>query len=83
MAEIIDTRGKKSINCPYCNAEVAVPLREISVEKLKHMQELNVYTEWRRKIEVNGGFIMNGRLIECPNCHKIIPIADIFTKINP
>jgi DNA-directed RNA polymerase subunit RPC12/RpoP len=80
---LVDMRGKKSINCPHCGFKIDIPLREISMSKLKHMAEVKQFGKWTeqfRNKETIG--IGNSAVMICPQCNKPILCIDEFTTIH-
>ena len=65
--KILDIKGKRKVACPYCGFQAEIPLRTISMDKLRHMQYNKILHEWLQK-KVGGSRITNARLIICPNC---------------
>ena len=79
--KIIDIKGKKSVNCPYCGFKIDVVPREISMEGLKHMKEVEKFGELHKKTvskDIHG--LVNLRAGICPNCNKPIFFKDEFSK---
>ena len=76
--EIVDITGKKSLNCTNCNFLIDIPPREISMEKLRHMQEGKVFAEWHKK-NVGTTAVSNVRLVICPNCGQPIICTDKYS----
>jgi DNA-directed RNA polymerase subunit RPC12/RpoP len=47
--EIIDISGKKEIECPHCGFLLKIQPRTISMEKLRHMEDVKQIVEWKKK----------------------------------
>ena len=79
--KIIDITDKESFPCPYCGSPCRVPPRVIGMEKLKHMQEVKKFGEWRKKHSKDPNIrgLTNVRLAICPNCEKPTICKDRFT----
>jgi hypothetical protein len=78
--QIIDVTDKKSIKCDGCGLIIPVPPRTISIEKMKHMQEVKRFAEWEeQKVKVNMGIGNVRCLIICPQCEQGIICTDQFS----
>jgi len=73
--EIVDITGKKSLNCVNCNFLIDIPQREISMKKLRHMQETKAFAEWHKK-NVGMAAFGNVRLVICINCGQPMICTD-------
>ena len=76
--EIVDITGKKSVNCINCNFQIDIPLREISMKKIRHMEETKAFAEWHKK-NVGTTAVSNVRLVICPNCGQPMVCTDEFS----
>jgi len=83
IRRIIDIIGKKVFECPYCGFEIKVPPRNLSMEKLRHMQDVKRVADLRAKDAYKPGDgkggIANLRAFICPNCTEPIFGTDEFS----
>lgn len=82
MSKIIDVTGKKSVNCPECGFAIDVPLREISMEKLRHIRDVKKVSELLKKTKAGKTVALNTMILICPNCGKPIPCKDKLQNAN-
>lgn len=79
MSKIIDITGKKSVNCPQCGFTINLPPREISMEKLRHMEDVKKISELLKKTRADRETASNPRILICPMCNSPIVCKDAFT----
>lgn len=80
---LVDTTDKNSFNCPGCGFLFKVIPRTINMEKLRHMQVVEKFSEWRTKHMKRGdGYASNVRLIVCPRCEQLFLCTDRFSKVS-
>jgi DNA-directed RNA polymerase subunit RPC12/RpoP len=76
--KIVDITNKRSLECPHCGFVIDIPPRTITMEKLRHMQEVKRYAEWRKKLGIGQG-IGNVRVLLCPRCIRPTICTDQFS----
>ena len=75
---IIDITDKKELLCPNCGFLIDIPPRTMSMNKLRHMQAVKWFSEWKKKQNVGHG-IGNVRLLICPVCEQACVCKDRFS----
>jgi len=76
--KIVNIRGVKSFNCPYCGFPIDVPLITLGMEKLRHMQATQVFVKWQKQHGIGQG-IGNVRILMCSRCETPIICTDRFS----
>ena len=81
--EFVDVKGKKSFKCPRCSNNITVPLREISMEKLQHLKQVEQIEKWHKehtaKQDPNIHGVGNVRIMFCPQCGIALILKDEFS----
>ena len=75
---IIDITDKKELLCPNCGFVIDIPPRTMSMEKLRHMQDVNRFAEWKKKHTKTHG-VGNVRALRCPKCGEVTICKDRFS----
>jgi hypothetical protein len=80
MSKIVDVTGKKIVNCSKCGFTIKILPREIDVEKLRHMKDIEKISKLLKKPGFDTSFASNIRILICPKCNYAIICKDEFTQ---
>jgi DNA-directed RNA polymerase subunit M/transcription elongation factor TFIIS len=80
MSKIVDITGKKTVKCSKCGFTIKISPREIDIEKLKHIKDVEKISKLLKNSESDTTFASNIRILICPKCNYAIICKDEFTQ---
>jgi len=75
---IVKVNDKNQVKCPNCGYLINAPPREISLNKLKHMNEVKELTHLHGSKDTTK--LTNVRALICPECGGPVIVLDRFSN---